>query len=96
MFKHNLSTTLHKPINEILATHDSEELSTWLAFFSVNPQGEARADYRAALICSAINNAMGGTLKPNDFMPDYTASADPTKLVSQHINEAMFALVKPT
>ncbi len=51
----------------------SRELSEWEAFSRLEPFGEDRADFRAAMICCTMANAWRGkgdpAFKPQDFMP---------------------------
>jgi len=44
------------------------ELVQWIAYFSLNPSGELRADWRNGQLCSLIGNMLGGKLTPNDFI----------------------------
>ena len=41
-------------MRELLARIDSRELSEWMAFYSIEPFGEERADLRNALLCQTI------------------------------------------
>ncbi|MCS7159473.1 MAG: DUF4035 domain-containing protein [Gemmatales bacterium] len=51
------------------------ELSTWLAYYSLEPWGEDRADLRAAIVASVIANANRSSDTPPfelwQFMPDF-------------------------
>lgn len=53
----------------------SAEFSEWMAFYSIEPFGEERADIRQALTTSAIHNSVQAQTKkpkwtkPEDFMP---------------------------
>lgn len=51
-----------------------QEMSSWefgmhLADYRDDPWDEQRADFRSAMIISAVANMMGGKTKPLDFMP---------------------------
>lgn len=45
----------------------------WMAYYSLEPFGEERADLRSAIVAATIANCMGGKkgrkYKPKDFMP---------------------------
>ncbi len=54
----------------------SREFSEWMAYYSLEPFGEERADLRIAILDSLIANAnrdpkKGKALKPADFMPAF-------------------------
>lgn len=55
---------------------DACEFAEWQAYYTIEPFGEERADYRNAILCTLIANALRGkhgwTAKPKDFMPDFT------------------------
>lgn len=56
-------------VEHLLKTISSEELSEWLAFHSLEPWGEDRADLRAAIGHSLFYNANSKHPKsPIDFM----------------------------
>lgn len=46
-----------------------EQLDEWLAYDSIEPFGEERADLRSALAASALCNTWGAETMPADFMP---------------------------
>jgi hypothetical protein len=60
-------------VRQLLTTLDSGELAEWVAFDSLEPVGEYRADFRAGMLASLFanaNKAKGAkTLSPGDFMP---------------------------
>lgn len=64
-------------VEELLARTTSRELSEWMAYFSLDPFGEERADLRAGIVASTIANAQRDPkqrrqpYKPEDFMPDF-------------------------
>lgn len=47
----------------------ADELTNWMAFAVEEPFGDARADYRNAILCTAVVNSQGAKRKPSDFMP---------------------------
>uniref|UniRef100_A0A6M3LDF0 Minor tail T domain-containing protein n=1 Tax=viral metagenome TaxID=1070528 RepID=A0A6M3LDF0_9ZZZZ len=51
----------------------SNEWSEWLAYWSVEPWGEERADFRSGMLAAALSNRWRGkgerAAKPQDFMP---------------------------
>lgn len=63
----------------MLAEMDSEDLTGWLAYARINPFGELRSDFQAALICTVIASALGGAndAKPSQFMPFLEKSNSP-------------------
>lgn len=60
---------------EVLEKHTSRELTEWLAYLQLEPQGEERADLRAGIIASTIANVnrKKGTrvFRPDEFMPKF-------------------------
>ena len=50
-------------------------MSEWQAYFSLEPFGERRADYRNALLCCILANANRGkdqkAFEVSDFLPTY-------------------------
>ena len=59
-------------VEELLRRVTSRELSEWMAYYSVEPFGEDRADLRSGIIASLIYNTNRGKdqspLSPKDFM----------------------------
>ena len=57
----------------MLSRIDSRELSEWMAYYSIEPFGEWRADLRQAITSMVIANANRSkkqrTYKVKDFMP---------------------------
>jgi hypothetical protein len=51
----------------------SRELTDWLAYWSLEPWGEERADFRSGILAAAMSNRWRGkgekAAKPQDFMP---------------------------
>ncbi len=62
------------------------ELSEWIAFASIEPIGEARADMRAAMICCTFANyfaASQGSKAPPCKLEDFMPKFDPPKQQSE-------------
>ena len=64
---------LGKTRSELLREMSSAELSEWMAYYSIDPFGDERADLRQAFTSAAVCNAFRGknqrTIKPSEFMP---------------------------
>ena len=60
-------------VRELENRLSAQELSEWMAYFSIEPFGEARADYRAGLVASTIANCAGikKPMAPTDFISIY-------------------------
>jgi len=85
--------------NDLLDRLTCAEWCEWLAFFSLEPFGDERADLRAGIVASTISNRLRSkgekALQPHEFMPYYTAPQQTpeeiqralrTFLVGQHGN----------
>ena len=65
---------LGRTVAELSATLSEHELAEWMAYYSLEPWGEDRADLRAGVIASAVYNAQGakkrggGQFAPADFL----------------------------
>lgn len=60
-----------------------EGILGWVAYSTLEPFGEVRADLRAGIVASAIVNVHRGkksdpVSKPTDFMPDFSKAAKKT------------------
>ena len=71
MFKFKLAAKLGCTVKELLARMDSKELSEWMAYNSIDPFTENRADMRQAITSRIL---AAGLLKKqfcnlDDFMP---------------------------
>lgn len=58
----------------MLSKMDSREISEWMAYYSMDPFGEVRADYRMAMLCcltANINRGKGQPSKISDYMPEF-------------------------
>ena len=75
MFLHRLALSLGMTIQQLLDNMDSQELSAWIAYDSIQPLGELMDDFRTGMVCSVVANANNGkrgkALSPADFMPYY-------------------------
>lgn len=75
----------------LLRSMSSSEISEAMAFYKIEPYGEWRDDYRAAMLASVTANCHAGSksrqFQPSDFMPDFSGEAPKRKLVDD-IKEA--------
>jgi hypothetical protein len=68
-------------VRELLSKLDSREISEWMAYYSIDPFGEVRADYRMAMSCcllANINRGKGQPFKVSDFMPEFGPKKEQT------------------
>jgi hypothetical protein len=73
-FYFRLAAHLGMTVRELLSRLDSRELSEWIAYYNLDPFGEARADYRAAMLACLTANINRGKHEPfkiSDFMPNF-------------------------
>ena len=70
----------------------SKDIAEAMAYDRINPFGESRADYRAAIIASTVASAhLGSNLPPSDFMPDFSGEEKPSpqeQKVNSQVKEA--------
>ena len=70
-------------MRELLERCDSREIAEWMAYDSVEPFGEDRADLRAGIIASTIANVNRESKRkafvPRDFMPDFDSKPKPAQ-----------------
>ena len=64
-------------VRELENRISSRELAEWMAYYSIEPFGEQREDYRAGLVAATVANCAGAgkknkALQPADFIPIYT------------------------
>lgn len=70
-------------VDRLLAELSTHEFDEWLAFYSIEPWGEARADVRAGIVASTIANVNRNPkyrrkpYSPQDFMPVYDKPPKP-------------------
>lgn len=66
-------------VGELLERIEARELTEWMAFYQLEPFGDARADLRAGTITAMIANVNRDAKKrrkpyqPQDFMPQFDA-----------------------
>ena len=58
-FKYRLALALGRTVEELDATLTVEELRRWIAYSSIEPWGEDRADWRNAQVCYYSATAFG-------------------------------------
>lgn len=62
-------------VDYLLKNISARELTEWMAYYQVEPFGEARDDLRMGMICSTIANVNRGkngrVYKPEDFIPRF-------------------------
>ncbi len=58
-------------MGEFLASVTSEELTDWLAFSRLEPWGDERADYHAAMICMICYQMWRGKNSPRMKLEDF-------------------------
>lgn len=69
-------------VRELLSRIDSQELSEWMAFYTLEPWGTEVEDLRAGIVASTIANAnrdpkkQRKPFKPQDFMPKWDTQSD--------------------
>ena len=60
-------------VRELENRLSARELSEWMAYYSIEPFGTQREDYRAGLIAATVANCAGAgkkkALQPTDFIP---------------------------
>jgi len=60
-------------VRELENRLSARELSEWIAYYSIEPFGTQREDYRAGLIAATTANCAGAgkkkALQPTDFIP---------------------------
>jgi hypothetical protein len=49
-------------------TMTAKELTEWMVYYSIEPFGGAREDYRAALVSSVLANVNGAKVTPEEFI----------------------------
>lgn len=70
--------------DHLLAQLTGPQLAEWKAYYSVEPWGDLRADFRAGQICATVANHAGkmrgegaGLAHPGEFMPALNEGAHP-------------------
>jgi len=76
-------------VEEAQATTNARQFAEWCVFESLDPSGEDRADWRAAMIASTVANAFRGrgqrAFKPQDFMPKFQTARQKTANMEEQI-----------
>jgi len=65
------------PIRELQQKISAPEFTGYMAYMTIDPHGEDRADWRSAMIASVFANChakKGKTFKIEDFMPNFSVS----------------------
>ena len=70
-----LAGHLKMTVKRLCAEMDADELAEWMAFAGYEPIGDRRGDLQAAIAATAAFRALGANAKPDDFIPDFWASA---------------------
>lgn len=67
-----------------------------MAYFSIEPFGPAREDYRAGLVAATVANCAGSkkVLQPTDFIPIYQQSKSMSFIDRKKKQEAQMSLFK--
>ena len=68
---------------QMMSTMSAKELMEWQIYYSLEPFGEEKADWRMGMICATILNSnriskQDKVWKPEDFMPKFY-DTKPTK-----------------
>lgn len=64
-------------VDHLLAELSARQFDEWIAFYSIEPWGEERADLRAGIVASTVANVnrnpkqRSKPYSPKDFMPVY-------------------------
>ncbi len=73
---------------ELLARISSQELAEWMAFDSLEPIGDRRADLQAGVVCATMANlerpAGHRAYQPHEFMPGWDEPS-PTEIRKRRI-----------
>lgn len=88
LFKFKLAGHLNKTVAEIDREMSSKELTEWMVFYSIEPFGGAREDYRAALISSITANVHGAKVKPDDFIKPWSFTDEQRARVDAEAGDA--------
>ncbi len=80
----------------------SKELASWMAYHTLEPWGEERADLRNGVLCCLIANLFRKKgkppFKPEDFMPKFWKEKPDPEMMLQKVRQlnAMFGGVDKT
>jgi hypothetical protein len=82
------------PVSELLSRTDSHELTEWMAYEQIDPFGEWRADWRAAMLASVMANIWRGkntkATTPDDFMPEFGPRKEQTWQDMRNMADVIF------
>lgn len=88
-FKFRLALALGCTVSELENRLQASELDEWYAFWSLEPWGEVRADYRAGLMCATVLNSQrvkGKLFEAKDFFDLYDAGKRTKQTGQQMLN----------
>jgi hypothetical protein len=89
---HKYALKIGWPVPVLSRIMSSSDITEAMAYYSIEPFGEWREDYRAALICSVLANIHSGSRSkkfgPKDFMPEFGKVQEDKQLISD-IKEAL-------
>ena len=69
-----MALALGYTVTELQERIDAKEFTKWVAYYKIEPFGQERADFNAAVISSTIAasvGAKGKALKIETYMPDF-------------------------
>ena len=83
-------------VRELENRLSSQELSEWMAYFSIEPFGSAREDYRAGLVAATVANCAGSkkVLQPTDFIHIYQQPKSVSLLDRKKVQNSQMELFK--
>jgi hypothetical protein len=58
-------------VRELETTMSARELSEWMVYYTIEPFGPAREDFRTAQVCATVANVQGNKTKPSDFIQPF-------------------------
>lgn len=59
-------------VSQIENSMSSREFSEWMIYYSIEPFGEQRSDFRSSMLAAVIANVNGNKTKPTDFIKPFT------------------------
>jgi hypothetical protein len=74
-------------VGQINEQMSAKELTEWMIFYTIEPFGPAREDYRAALQCSITASAAGAKTQPSDFIPMWSFAEEQQARLEQEEQE---------
>lgn len=78
-------------VRELETRIEARELQEWMVYFSLEPWGAVREDYRAGVVASTLVNVNGGkkagkAAQPKDFFPLYSQHSNRTQTNEQQMS----------